>query len=268
LQGIQHPNTFNKAPINTQTFEFKYLDDSINEMMQKVQDAFQLERDFIMNVSHELLTPISILQNKIENCMSDGQMDDETAMKLVEMQKTLLRLTKVVKALLYISKIDNEQFLKNEIVDLKLSVAEVLLELEDKIEQKNLTITMDWEIEALLLHESNKTLIHTLFFNIISNALKYNVRDGKINITAHKQDDFIVVTVKDTGCGIEEKNLSQIFERFKRFRPDDENSYGIGLPIVKKIATFLNLELKVASQLGVGTIFSIYFSSKLLKLKG
>ena len=102
LKDVQHPSTFDSTPVKTNTYEFAQLDRSINDMMQKIRETFQIEREFITNVSHELLTPISILQNRIENIINEPGLSNEVLGRLVESQKTLSRLTKIVKALLYI----------------------------------------------------------------------------------------------------------------------------------------------------------------------
>ncbi len=260
LKTIHHPNTFVEDHIKTGTYEFSYLDQSINEMMIKIKNAFQIEREFITNVSHELLTPISILQNRIENILSDQNLPHEVALKIVESQKTLLRLTKVVKALLYISKIENEQFLKNEQADLKNLANEVIEELEDRIQQKNIAVHQEWH-ENFELVNCNKSLVHTMIFNLVSNAIKYNKTGGEIFISGRSKDDQFILEIKDTGVGMSPDQLPQIFDRFKRFRPEDEMSYGLGLPIVKTIANFHQIKMDVTSELNVGTCFLLIFSA-------
>ena len=260
LKTIHHPNSFVEDHIKTSTYEFSYLDQSINEMMIKIKNAFQLEREFITNVSHELLTPISILQNRLENILSDQSLPHEVALKIIESQKTLLRLTKVIKALLYISKIENEQFLKNEQADLKILTNEVLEELEDRILQKNISIHQQWT-QNFEFQNCNKSLVHTLIFNIVSNAIKYNKSGGEIFISGALKDHQFVLTIKDSGVGIAQDQLMHIFDRFKRFRPDDEMSYGLGLPIVKTIAHFHDVKVDVTSELNSGTCFILTFSN-------
>ena len=258
LRDVRHPSTFNSQPINTTTYEFTHLDRSINEMMRQINEAFELEKEFIMNVSHELLTPVSILRNRIENLLSDPNIPDEIAEKLVDSQKTLSRLTRVVKALLYISKIENDQFAKNESTVLDITVREVLEELEEWIQSKNIVIVNELK-DQFEFSPSNKSLLHTLFFNIISNAIKYNCVDGKITISGSKEDNVYKISISDTGVGIPSDQLSFIFERFKRFRPADENSYGLGLPIVKTIAGFHGIDIKAESEKLHGTTFILKF---------
>jgi two-component system sensor histidine kinase ArlS len=258
LQDVQHPSSFIPEKIKTNTFEFSYLDRSINEMMIKVKDAFEIEREFITNVSHELLTPISILQTRCENILSDPKVSPEIALKMVDSLKTLTRLSRIVKALLYISKIENRQFLKEENVMLKSLMNDVLDEIEERIESKNITVHQHWNSD-FEVRNCNRSLLQTMLFNLISNAVKYNKENGEIFITGHEDDRKFVLTVKDTGAGISKENIEFVFDRFKRFRPDDGASFGLGLPIVRTIADFHDLKINVESTVNAGASFTIIF---------
>lgn len=262
LRDTQHPTSFETTPVKTNTYEFSYLDQSINEMMQKVKDAFLIEKEFINSASHELLTPISILQNRFENILAEQNLSDEVAAKIIESQKTLLRLSKTIKALLLISKIENSQFLKNEDVDLRSLTHDVLTEIGERLSHKNISLNEKWEAD-FVFHNSNKSLLHTLILNIINNAIKYNKPEGKISIHGFvNAERKFVVNISDTGVGIEQEHLKNIFDRFKRFRPEDEGSYGLGLPIVQTIANFHEIKIMVESEKDRGTTFSLIFPQR------
>lgn len=258
LKSIDHPASYDATPITTSTYEFAYLDKTLNEMMTKIRETFEMEREFIMNVSHEILTPISILKNRLENLINDPATPHAVAERMVESQKTLSRLTKVVKSLLYISKIENEQFARNETADLNPIVQEVMEELEDWTNAKGITIVNEWKGDYTA-HNCNKSLLHTMIFNILSNAIKYNVPEGKIYISGEDKAHEFFLEIRDTGNGIAKEQLPFIFERFRRFRPEDEMSYGLGLPIVKSIADFHTISIKCDSVIGKGTKFSLSF---------
>ncbi len=258
LRDVQHPSTFNPHPVKTSTTEFSHLDKSINEMMLKIRETFETERQFITNVSHEILTPISILKNRIENMISDPGIPDSVVERMVDSQKTLSRLTKVVRSLLYISKIENAQYVKNESADLELIVREIFEELEELMQVKGITISNEWK-DKFIFSSCNLSLIHTLLFNLITNAIKYNSDSGKITAIGMFENDFYVVSISDTGDGISPNQLPYIFDRFKRFRPEDEMSYGLGLPIVKTIADFHGIKISANSELGKGSTFTIKF---------
>ncbi len=261
LKDVQHPSTFDSTPVKTNTYEFAQLDRSINDMMQKIRETFQIEREFITNVSHELLTPISILQNRIENIINEPGLSNEVLSRLVESQKTLSRLTKIVKALLYISKIENDQYLKTDEISIIEICNEVTEELAERIEEKSIEVSEEWDGD-FVYGPCNRSLIHTLIFNVASNSIKYSKGGGKLSIKGKPEAEYFHLCISDTGVGIPAEHLPFIFDRFKRFRPEDGLSYGLGLPIVKSIATFHKIELKVESQPDQGTQFHIYFPLK------
>ncbi len=258
LKDVTHPSSFQFTKIKTSTTEFAYLDSSINEMMIKIKEAFDIEKEFISNVSHELLTPISILHSRIENIIADERVLEDVRLKMVESEKTLIRLSKIIKTLLYISKIENEQYLKNESCSLKTIIGDVAGEIEERLTDKNITLTQEWK-EDFIQQSSNSSLLHTMFFNIINNAIKYNKQDGQIKIKGYKGERDFVVSIEDTGIGINPLDIAKIFDRFKRFQNEDGKSFGLGLPIVKTISNFLNIKREVQSEKDSGTIFILRF---------
>ena len=257
LKEIKHPEKFDPRPVHTSTTEFKQLDNAIDEMMIKIQETFRVEREFITNVSHELLTPTSILKNRIENIMNEPGVPDEVLTQLAESQRTLSRLTRIVKALLYISKIENAQYIKNEKSGIKVLVDEVIEELSDRIEQRKINLAI--EITDQELGSINLSLIHTLLFNLLSNAIKYNKEGGNIRIKGNVEQNKYILSISDTGVGILPENIPYIFDRFKRFRPEDDMSYGLGLPIVKTIADFHEIKIAVESVKDLGCKFTLAF---------
>jgi len=258
LRAARDPSSFNMKPVKSSTNEFAYLDESINDLMRKIRDAFMIERQFISNVSHELLTPISILQSRLENIVADEKTPPTVAEKILESQKTLHRLLRIVRSLLMISKIENEQYLKDESCDLRSLAEEVEAEIEDRLEQKGITLTTVFDA-GFTFTPCNRSLLHTMLFNLVNNAIKYNHQGGSITLHGHPVKDGFALDVTDTGVGIDPAHLDAIFERFRKIRSDDENSFGLGLPIVKTIAQFHRILVSVKSNLGTGTTFTLLF---------
>ncbi len=259
VRSTHDPATFNFRPIQTTTTDFEYLDQSINEMMEKIQHAFSHEREFIGNVSHELLTPLSILQSRIENLLSDSKTPEHVSLKLVESQKTLSRLNKIINALLLISKIENEQFLKKDTVDLRELANEVLGEIEERFAVKNITVENNLQPE-LTVERCNRDLLFTMLFNLVSNAIKYNKKSGKIFLRGWLQEAHPVLEIEDTGIGISRENIATLFNRFKKQTVEGLESHGLGLPIVKTIANFHGIQIKIDSREGAGTVFRLSFN--------
>src|SRR5207302_3160860 len=134
-----------------------------------------------------------------------------------------------------ISKIENDQFLKNESVKIVELLDEVLEEIEERLQQRNIQLVKQF-YDDLQYTPCNRTLLFTLFFNIINNAIKYNKEGGSIIVTTQKTETNFIVEIKDTGIGIEESQVKNIFDRFKRLNQSSAEGYGLGLPIVKTIA--------------------------------
>jgi signal transduction histidine kinase len=260
LQGVHHPSAFSYAPLQTTTTDFRRLDDSLSDTMRRVQTAFEKEREFMSNVSHELLTPVSILQSRFENMLQDPTLGHAHSLKIVDSQKTLYRLRNTVKTLLLIANIENEQYLRDESVSLAAVLADVTNELEDRLAQREIRLLEELRPDYVL-PEANRTLLFTLLFNLVSNAIKYNRWGGSITVQGRPEAGGYRLSVTDTGPGIAAQHLPHLFDRFRRFQAGASapEGYGLGLPIAKTIAEFHKALLTVESTEGKGTTFSLLF---------
>lgn len=258
LKGTKDPVHFNANPVLTSTTEFKSLDESLTALMKRIKDAFLNEKEFITNVSHELQTPISILKSRFENMLMDDNMTDEVADKIEDSIRKLNRMSKVIRSLLMISRIDNEQFLRNESVNIKSLLEEIAEEMQERLGSKNLKLYVH-HLDEFTFHKANKDLLYTLFNNIINNAIKYNVENGKIEIGSSFRNNKYVVEIKDSGVGIAKENIPYVFDRFKKFKKTTESSYGLGLAIVKTISDYHRINVSVESEEHKGTTFSVEF---------
>lgn len=258
LHAIKDPSSFRFKKVPTTTTDFQYLDSSIHEMMTRVEDAFLKERQFISNVSHELLTPVSILQGKLENILGNETLSETAAWRLVESQKTLTRLKNIIRALLLISKIENDQFLRTETVSVSQLVNDVLAEIEDRLAAKEIEVDKKG-LEDYEAHNCNSSLLHTMIFNLVNNAIKYNRVGGSISIRGSVTFPGYILEIQDTGVGIPPELIPSVFNRFKRLHKADGESFGLGLPIVKTIAAFHDIEVDVTSAPGKGSTFRLLF---------
>ncbi|MBX0289866.1 HAMP domain-containing histidine kinase [Hymenobacter sp. HSC-4F20] len=261
LRGVHHPSAFSYAPLDTDTTDFRRLDNSLNEMMRKIQSAFEKEREFMSNVSHELLTPVSILQSRFENMLQDPELSHTHSLKIVDSQKTLYRLRNTVRTLLLIANIENEQYLRDEAVSVAAVLADVTNELDDRLAQRELRLLEDLRPDYVV-PQANRTLLFTLLFNLISNAIKYNRWGGSITVEGRPGPlGGYLLRVTDTGPGIAAEHLPHLFDRFRRFQAGASapEGYGLGLPIAKTIAEFHKSELTVESEVGQGTTFTLRF---------
>lgn len=257
LLNRKFPFKSEQKRIITSTTDFKYLDESLIHLMNQINEAFYKEREFTSNASHELMTPISVLQSKMENLLAEENLDEKSSIAIVEMMKTVSRLKNITSSLLLISRIENDQYIKKENVNLFMLLSEITDEIGHRLEEKHLQIHLNVSQESILKNV-NRDLIFQLFFNLIHNAIKFNrergsitIEDGKLNNGAYE------VRISDTGIGIPPADLSLIFDRFKKTNLNEDVGFGLGLAIVKSIALYHNLKLEVYSEVNKGTTFKI-----------
>ncbi|WP_374948814.1 sensor histidine kinase [Mucilaginibacter sp.] len=265
LIGNKFPSFKKYKEVKTSTSDFQHLDISIHQMIEAIEQAFQKEREFISNASHELMTPISILQSKIENMFEQEDIPDEVKVRMMEMQKILNRLKSITKTLLMISQIENDQFLKEDTISVTNLLHDVYDEISIRLQDKNirfeLTVTDD-----ILLVGVNKFLLFNLLFNLVNNAIKYNQPNGLITVTGKVEKDGYHIDITDTGIGIDAAQLPFIFDRFKKIKQSlQQDSFGLGLPIVKSIAAFHGVVINVTSQKEKGSTFSLILPYSILK---
>lgn len=257
LKSTQHPKQFDHSLIQTNTSDFNYLQSSIAELMHQIESAFEAEREFIGNVSHELLTPISIIRSKLDNFTANTKLHEEELRKIFEAKQTLSRLTKMVRSLLLLSRIENQEYLKNESIVLSQLLSDILSEFQDRVDIKQQNISFQNTAKDISI-KGNAELLRILLSNLISNAIKYTPEKGSISLTLEKQSDQLVLTIEDNGYGISKTELPHIFDRFKKFSKQKE-SFGLGLALVKQIADYHDIQIQVNSSPESGTHFQLHF---------
>lgn len=246
-------------PVPTSTQDFKYLDESLILLMDQINEAFEKEREFTANASHELMTPIGILQNKMENLLGDENLPESVVLRIIEMMKTLSRLKKISNSLLLISRIENQQFVKSASVQPAVIINEVLEEINHRLLEQEIDLKVVLTINQTL-KQVNQDLLFQLFYNLINNAIKYNVHQGSILITdSYTAENAYAITIQDTGIGIAEEDLDFIFDRFRKANLSENVGYGLGLSIVKSIALYHHIEIQVQSKVKEGSTFTLIF---------
>lgn len=259
LINRKFPFKDNQTRVQSSTADFKYLDESLIILMNQINEAFYKEREFTSNASHELMTPISILQNKMENLLTDETLDERSSIAIIEMMKTVDRLKNITKSLLLISRIDNEQYIMREEVSPMLLFNEIIEEISHRLEKKRIKISLNISPDVILVGV-NKDLLFQLFFNLIHNAIKFNREEGDIFIDdRYLNTDAYEISIKDTGIGIPKADLPFIFDRFMKTNLEGDVGYGLGLAIVKSIALYHQIQIEVQSEMGKGTTFKLLF---------
>jgi len=258
LKNVSSPGLFNREAVETSTSDFQQLDRTLIALMKRMEELFQKEKDITVNISHELMTPISILRSKLENILLQGNHSDETLARIEESLKTLHRLKTLVNSLLLIARIDSKQYMRNETVP----VEEVLREIHEEIlpvaQDKGITINFR-NMDAYLFKNGNSSLLFSMFFNVVNNAVKNTPSGGKVEINSYFREGRYEVHIADTGKGMTEEQLKTLFMRFNKNYTSDEEGTGIGLAITKSVADFHGINITVHSDLDKGTEFTFLF---------
>lgn len=260
LIKVNDPMNFDYQKIKTTTQDFELLDDSISGLMKKISDLFILEKQFIANVSHELLTPISIISSRLENILLQEELTEGSENKMHASLKTLNRLKSIINSLLLISKVENNQYDKADVVMIAAVVMEIQEELEDRIDEKEIKFSN--LINYIYSIQGNRPLMHTLLFNIINNSIKYNNQGGSITISDELKEGSYTIVIADTGAGMDQQQIDNAFNRFEKLDTDEKESYGLGLAIVKSITSFHNIQIKITSVKGNGTTVRLIFNTQ------
>jgi signal transduction histidine kinase len=267
LQNRKFPFKEPLSPIKTSTVDFKILDSSLIDLMEKIHEAFEKEREFTSNASHELMTPISILQSNAENLMMEEDISEEMQEKISSMMRTLNRLKKIVHSLLFISRIENEQFAKNDTINTRKITEEVMEELSSRLETKS--IQFKNEMSGIKIKQVNHDLFFQLIYNLVNNAIRYNKENGSITLSdRYNRGKAYKLFIKDAGIGIKEEELTTIFNRFKKSGKEKGEGFGLGLSIVKSIVSFHGFNIQVSSQYGRGSVFAISIPANLVEDEG
>nr|WP_255667671.1 HAMP domain-containing sensor histidine kinase [Flavobacterium sp. ENC] len=252
IRRVNEPETFDHTPIKAKSSDFMELDLVLNQMMDRIGELFKKEKQFISNVSHELLTPIALLKNKLENLLQNDSLDDNAVDKIASSLKTLDMLKKIINNLLLISRIENNQYTTEEDIYFHEIITDIQEDLQDRIEDKEIEFSNTMKHDVSF--KGNKTLIHILIYNLITNAIKYNTPNGKITIADGFLEKHYFISIADSGIGMDPFQIEKIFNRFARIN-SDQDGQGLGLAIADSIANFHRIEIKVTSEIKKGTTF-------------
>ncbi len=246
ISKIKAPQHFPHDPVKTTTEEFLLLDQAISSMMNRIQKAFIQEREFISYASHELKTPITVLQGKVETLFADERFAPEQMEKLLDMQETIERMKQTVKALLLISKVNNAQFIKTD----EIKIHELIHELEEDwrsfAEDKQIKLLVD-SSNTFSLKNTNASLFRMMIQNALVNAIKYTPEGGTVSITSASNPQENQLIIRDTGTGISQDVLRQVKEGRVFLKHAGKDSSGFGMQIMYTIAFYLDVQIEINS---------------------
>ena len=259
IEKVQAQNLADSGIEENEVKELNQLSMSYNKMLGRLSDASEAQRQFTANAAHELRTPLALMQVQLDTynaCAHPG--NDEAAVETIKMMtEQNERLGKMVKTLLDMSEL--QTVARDEVIALDALIEEVLTDLESLAARKNIRLVRECEPVTMT---GSDILIYRLVYNLVENAVKYNMDGGQVTVTCREWDKHIHIMVSDTGKGIPEELRSRIFEPF--FRVDKSRSrelggIGLGLALVNEIVRVHEGSIEIKGNRAGGTDFEIEF---------
>ena len=251
---ITKDNLTSRIPLPHNKDELYVLSDTINQLLDRIEKTIEREKSFTSYASHEFRTPLAVLKGTLEVLIRKPRQQEEYEEKVNYCIKEVDRLNHLVDELLILTRYENlKQSLKWENTDIKMIVDESLKYLERNMQQKNMRILTNISSTDIPFR-TDIYLLSTIIHNILSNAIKYSHRDSEIDINVQAEDNTILLEIADKGIGISEEDLEKVFDKFYRSTDHaDIKGFGLGLPIVKRFCSLLNIKIQINSKEGVGT---------------
>ena len=260
IEKVQAQNLADSRIEENQVKELNQLSVSYNKMLERLSDAFEIQRQFTANAAHELRTPLALMQVQLDlyNSTRHPGSDEDTLQTIKMVTEQNDRLGKMVKTLLDMSELQTVGRDDKIIVD--ALVDEVLADLEPLAHEKNIKLIGKCENITMV---GSDILIYRLVYNLVENAIKYNHTGGQVTVTADRKEKQVHLSVADTGNGIPEELRKRVFEPF--FRVDKSRSralggVGLGLALVHEIVRVHDGSITVRSNPSGGTIFDVMFA--------
>ena len=260
IEKVQAQNLADSRIEENQVEELNQLSVSYNKMLERLSDAFEIQRQFTANAAHELRTPLALMQVQLDlyNSTQHSGSDEDTLQTIKMVTEQNDRLGKMVKTLLDMSELQTVGRDDKIIVD--ALVDEVLADLEPLAQEKNIKLIGKCENITMV---GSDILIYRLVYNLVENAIKYNHTGGQVTVTADRKEKQVHLSVADTGNGIPEELRERVFEPF--FRVDKSRSralggVGLGLALVHEIVRVHDGSITVRSNPSGGTIFDVMFA--------
>lgn len=259
IEEVQAQNLSDSRIEENKFSELNQLSVSYNKMLERLSEAFKLQRQFTANAAHELRTPLAVMQLQIDLYNSSKHPDNDTsAQQTISMiTEQTERLSKMVRTLLDMSEL--QTIARDEEIAIAALVEEVLADLEPLAQEKGINLIE--KCDNVLLMGSD-ILIYRLVYNLVENAIKYNFSGGTVTVTATHQNSQLHLTVEDTGNGIPEELKERIFEPFFRLdksRSRELGGVGLGLALVREIVRVHNGSILVKNNANSGTTFEVIF---------
>lgn len=260
IEEVQAQNLSDSRIEENNVKELNQLGISYNKMLERLSEAFEIQRQFTANAAHELRTPLALMQVQLDlyNSASHPGNDADTLQTIKMVTEQNDKLNRMVKTLLDMSEL--QTVVRDDKIILDAIVEEVLADLEPLAVEKNIKLIGKCEDATMI---GSDILIYRLVYNLVENAIKYNHPLGQVTVTAYQRNKHVYLSVEDTGSGIPKELRERVFEPF--FRVDKSRSrelggVGLGLAFVREIVRVHDGSICIKSGKTGGTIFEVTFA--------
>lgn len=242
--------------------EFDAIIKGFNEMAAELSGVETLRTDFISNVSHELKTPLSVIQNYATMLQTKTLSEEQRIEYASAISEQTRKLSNLITNILKLNRLENQQiYPEKKTYNLTEQLCECLLTFERAWEEKDIEIETDMDEDVFVSQDAE--LLSLVWNNLFSNAIKFSEENGVVGIRLKKENGMIIVEVSDNGCGISPEVGSHIFEKF--YQGDTSHATqgnGLGLALVKRVIDIVGGDIHVQSVLGEGTTFQVCFKEE------
>lgn len=235
--------------------ELEVLIDDFNKMAEELATNETLKGDFIVNVSHEIKTPLAIIQNYAAALRKEELSKEDKGEYIITIMEASHKLSELVSNILRLNKLENQEIIQVSPYSLDEQLRFCILALEDRFDEKNIEFEADLEEITIATDES---LMEIAWNNLLTNAIKFTEPGGKVKVGLKRDGGNAVVSVSDNGCGMNEETSRRIFDRF--YQGDTSHSTegnGLGLSLVKRVIELAGGTIQVDSEPEKGTTFNI-----------
>jgi signal transduction histidine kinase len=235
--------------------EMELLIDDFNKMVKELSTIEMLKSDFVSNVSHEIKTPLSVIQNYSTVLLNENISEEQRKEYLETILEATRKLSVLITNILRLNKLENQEIIQGETYSLDEQLRCCILSLEEKFEEKS--IEFDADLEDLII-TADENLLEIIWNNLLTNAIKFTEHGGTVMVKLKEKAGNAIVSVSDSGCGMDEETIRHIFDRF--YQGDTSHSRegnGLGLSLVKRIVDLIEGNIEVESEAGKGTTFIV-----------
>jgi heavy metal sensor kinase len=260
IKGISESNLSERITTRNVPKELRGLAASFNHTFERLEKSFKRQKQFVADASHELRTPLSVILSQSEITLRRERSAGEYKNALTAIEEAAGLMSEIVGKLLALARLSAEKIeRKMELIDLNEVIRQAVKIVTPLAAQKGISINLPVYEQPVI--PGDRPSLLELVVNVLDNAIKYNISDGKIDIFIKKERSFIVTEIKDTGIGIPEKDLDRVFDRFYRVdksRSRESGGIGLGLSICEEIVKLHGGRIEIKSKEGMGTTVTVY----------